>query len=354
MASEPALAIAVSAREWPDRLRQALADHGGARVRLTALSAQELEEEHHDVLLIDDISSILTRGLIEREQGRGRRVIGVYDPEEQDGRHHLIDLGVDAVVGCDEPAETFVTTSQRIAISSERPIPSSVPVSTPTALAGVVVDVRGVSGGVGTSEIVLGLARALRPSTVIELGPQPSLAQRVGLDLHPNVASAIELIDHAGGDPAAAVQQADRGVGVLVGTSEPGVAGRGAARRLIDGLRGQTPWMLVDAGGCAPSVVADLTVYVTGATPVGVGRCVDALRGHDLVDTHLVLNRAPRGGFERAELFETVLGELRPRSITIIPDDQAVAIASWNGHAVMSGGFVKAVDSLAKAIVGGA
>jgi hypothetical protein len=47
-----------------------------------------------------------------------------------------------------------------------------------------------------------------------------------------------------------------------------------------------------------------------------------------------------------------VLGEARPRSVTIICEDPAVTAAAWNGRPVESGSFVKAVASLAAAVVG--
>lgn len=354
MPADPALAIAVSSRDWPDRLRQSLADHGGGRVRLTALSVQDVEEEHHDVFFVDDISSLLSRGLVLREQARGRRVVGVFDPVEPSGRQHLLELGVDAVIGCDEPAEEFIRIAHRLAVGATERAPSGDrPDSVPADDLGALVDVRGISGGVGTTEVTLALAQNLGSAVVVELGHLPSLAQRVGLDLHPNFATAVEIVDHSGGAVSGAVQRLDPNTGVLVGASEPTVAGRGAARRVIDSVRSSNSWTVLD-GGSAPtaSVSADHTVFVSIATPVGIARCVDALRGRDLTDTHVVLNRSPRGSFERAEVMRAVLGELRPRSMTIMPEDSAVTTAAWNGSPVGSGVFLRAVESLAIAIRG--
>jgi hypothetical protein len=354
MGSEPALAIAVSAREWPDRLRQWLADHGGARVRLTALTARDVEEDHHHVLVIDDISSLLTRGLVAREHARGRRVIGVYDPAEESGRRYLIDLAVDTVLASDEPAEQFVSAARALAAGSSEPRPSvPPPVPDRPGREGTLVDVRGISGGVGTSEVALGLARAIGTAVVVEFASQPSLAQRNGLDLHPNFVTAVEMVDHGNGDPSGAIQRLSPSTGVLVGTADLAAAGRGAARRVVDRIRARASWTLIDAGAESVAHVAtDQTVFVTHATPVGISRCLDVFRHHDLINTHLVLNRAPRGVFERAEVMHAVLGEARPRSVTIICEDPAVTAAAWNGRPVESGSFVKAVASLAAAVVG--
>lgn len=352
MAADPALAIAVSSREWPDRLRQSLADHGGGRVRLTALSVQDVEEEHHDVLFVDDISSLLSRGLVLREQARGRRVVGVFDPAEPSGRQHLVEVNVDEVIACDEPAEEFVRTAHRLAVgATERPAQGDRPDPGMANDLGALVDVRGISGGVGTTEVALALGQILGSAVVVELGHLPSLAQRVGLDLHPNFATAVEIVDHIGGVVSGAVQRVDSNTGALVGTKEPTATGRGAARRVIDSVRGSSTWTVLDGGAVSTAPVStDHTVFVSVATPVGIARCVDVLRDRELTDTHIVLNRSARGAFERAEVMRAVLGELRPRSMTIVPEDPAVTSAAWNGRPVGPGGFLKAIESLAVAI----
>lgn len=350
MLVEPALAIAVSARDWPDRLRDSLADHGGARVRLTALSAHDLDDEDHDDLLIDDICSFLTRGLVEREKSQGRAVIGVFDADEMSGREYLRSLGVDELISCAEGAQSFIACVRSVA----RPVDSPVirePVTVSDSF-GKVIGVRGVSGGVGTSEIALALATLFESSTLVEMAMPASFAQRLGLDLHPNLATAVEIIDHVGGDVSAALQTIEAKTAVLVGAVEPATGARGATRRVIDGIRRQSPWTLLDQGASSVGIPVDVTVFVTVATPVGVTRCVDALRQVDLTDAHVVLNRAPKGGFERTELTRSVLAELQPRSLTIAPEDPGVTAAAWNGRCVRAGSFRKSMSSLAVALGG--
>lgn len=349
---EPVLALAVSARDWPDRLREFLADHGGARVRLTALSAHDLDEEDHDLLVIDDISSMLTRRLVSAEHDAGRRVIGVFDPGEPHGRTLLTELGVDALIGSDESAEAFVslTTSLR---GRQREARTSVPASPRVAPTrrGMLIDVRGISGGVGVSEVALGLGLALGDSVVVELGLLPSLAQRVRLQLHPNIVTAVEVVDHHEGDIRTVLQTVTGRMRALIGTAEPFASGRGAARRVIESVRATARWTVVDGGAVSTAPAAsDQTVFVTTATPVGVVRCVDALRLQDLANVHVVLNRAPRGVFERSELVGSVLSEIRPLSLTVVPDDPGVAVAAWNGTPVAGGSFTKAIDAVAHAV----
>ena len=100
---ETELAIALSARDWPDRLRHFLADHGGARVRVAAMGPEDLLVEAYHILLIDDICSFLTPRLIDLVAQQGRVVLGVYDPAEfADGKDRLLECGVADVVeaGC--------------------------------------------------------------------------------------------------------------------------------------------------------------------------------------------------------------------------------------------------------------
>lgn len=349
---EPVLALAVSARDWPDRLREFLADHGGARVRLTALSPHDLQEDDHDVLVIDDISSMLTRHLVAVEQAAGRRVVGVFDRSETHGRSLLTELGVDALVVSDEPAEAFVAVAQSFARPHRRghkPVPSAR--AARPAPSGALVEVRGISGGVGASEISLALGLALDDAVVAELGSAPSLAQRIGLPLHPNIVTAVEVVDHADGDIGAVLQPLIGRTRALVGTSEPLATGRGAARRVIDAVRAITKWTIVDGGSVSIAPAAsDQTIYVTNAHPVGLVRCVDALRTQDLSDVHVVLNRAPRGGYQRSELVGALLSEVKPLSVTIVPEDPAVTAAAWNGSPVGGGPFRKAIDAMAHAV----
>ncbi|HSJ27732.1 MAG TPA: hypothetical protein VLB67_05930 [Acidimicrobiia bacterium] len=351
--TEPSLAIAVSARDWPDRLRQALADHGGARVRLTALSAYDLDEDHHDVLVIDDVCSFFSRGLVTREHSSGRSVVGVYDRAEPEGKARLQALGVDAIVSCDEPAEVFVAAARRVA---RRPGPSTVreaalPQPGETVSRSTLVSVRSVSGGVGASEIALALAHALHDACLVELATLPSLAQRVGLQLHPNLATAVEIAEHGHGDVTGALQPVAARVRALVGFPDQSQAGRSAVRRVLSRLEEAADWIVADAGTEIPAPIGTgHEILVAAASPVGVSRCIDLVRRHDLLDVHLVLNRAARTGFQRSQLHRVVLEQVKPRSLTIVPDDPLVAHAAWNGRPVRGGPFTKAIDSLALAV----
>lgn len=350
MIGEPALALAVSAREWPDRLRDWLADHGGARVRLTALSPYDLAEEEHDVLFIDDISSFLTLGLVRREQAAGRMVVGVFDTSESAGEAYLASLGVDATIAEDESPESFVAIARRGRVAVD-PIATTASVTSPAATVRSIVSVRGVSGGVGVTEIAFALADLLDGAVLVEMAALPCMAQRAALPLHPNLATAAELVDHSGRPASDALQRIVGSVDVLIGVADRLDVGRGPVRRVVESLAEGFDRTILDVG-CAPDTVVppDQEVVVSLATPVGIRRAIDVLRATEAAETHLVLNRAPRGAFERSEVMRVVLDEVRPRSLTIVPEDPAVTQAAWNGTRVGAGPFRKAATALADAV----
>nr|MDP8977476.1 hypothetical protein [Actinomycetota bacterium] len=92
------LAIVASPRPWAQRLHRFVADHGGARVRTTVLHADDALAERYDVLVVDDTTSFLTRRLVSRVRDGGRRVLGVFDPEDPRGKGELVELGVDDMI----------------------------------------------------------------------------------------------------------------------------------------------------------------------------------------------------------------------------------------------------------------
>ncbi|HSL25070.1 MAG TPA: hypothetical protein VLA54_02225, partial [Acidimicrobiia bacterium] len=88
--NEIEIALAVSAREWPDRIHRFLADHGGARVRAQILTPEDALAESYAILVIDDVSSFLTPRLVADLQLRRRLVLGVFDPADgPDGKERL-------------------------------------------------------------------------------------------------------------------------------------------------------------------------------------------------------------------------------------------------------------------------
>ena len=346
MSPEPTIAIAVSARTWPDRLRRWLADHGGARVRVTALSPADLADEEYSVLLIDDASSFLSQGLIKDEHRRGRLVVGVHDPTDVAGGDHLRHLAVDELIPSDASPGAFVALLQRLHHEPvEPPAGGEVRMTTPAT-----VLVSGVSGGVGTSEVALGLSIVLGDAVLVDLAHLPSLAQRASLSVHPNLATAAEAIDHGDGDVGPSLQHVAGSTSMIAGLPGGGARLRASLRRILASLEHIAYWSVLDVGCVVPDGLVDegsLRVVVAAGSPVGITRCIDHLGSSDLSSTHLVVNRAPRGRFEADQIRAVITAELDPRSITVVPEDPRVRQAVWNGVPSVGGAFRRVITELA-------
>ncbi|MGF1665273.1 MAG: hypothetical protein ACFCVC_03265 [Acidimicrobiia bacterium] len=379
---ETELAIALSARDWPDRLRRFLADHGGARVRVAAMGPEDLLAESYDVLVIDDMCSFLTPRLVEMVNQRGRAVLGVYDPVEfADGKDRLIECGVSDVVESDAEAEEFLEVIGRIMSGrAAQPIPESGsppgerPADVETSVTSAsVLAVGGPSGGVGATEVAIALAARLagHGSTVlVEVDETaPSLAQRLGMPLFPNLRTAIDVLEHRSGSMERVMHRLP-GVpfSVLPGLANTRDWTEVRPRQAVDLIRDLAltyTHVVINVGSrieaesfgegqgrhaVSRAVVecSDRLVAVGVGTPVGVARLLewlsiaDGLRQHRRAD--VLVNRAPSDQFRRAELLEEVSRTYAPASFGYLPEDPKLVAAGWDGSVPVRGRFRKAVD----------
>jgi MinD-like ATPase involved in chromosome partitioning or flagellar assembly len=389
--SETELAIALSAREWPDRLRHFLADHGGARVRVAAMGPEDLLVESYGVLLIDDICSFLTPRLIDLVSRQGRVVLGIYDPNEfADGKDRLLECGVADVVEADADPEEILKAIARIArpveTAIETPIAEPVdddeearaPVSTPSVIA-----VGGPSGGVGATEVSIALSATLarRGATVlVEVDESaPSLAQRLGLPLYPNLRTAVDILDQRTGSLERVLHE----TGVPGFQALPGLATirdwheirPRQALDLIHELAASHSHVVVNIGsrieadafgdgqaryGVSRSVIenADRFVAVGLGTPVGVARLLEWLSVANAIGdaprADVLVNRAPSDQFRRGELVQEITRTYPPASFAFLPDDARMSAMSWDGSVPSKGKLRRAVERWVGTFVGGA
>ena len=99
MKTGPELALAASARAWPDRLHRFLIDHGGGRVRTRIMSLEQAVNDQYEVLFVDDVCSFLTPRLVRSVRELGREIVGVYDPvDADDAKRHLLECGITDVI----------------------------------------------------------------------------------------------------------------------------------------------------------------------------------------------------------------------------------------------------------------
>jgi Mrp family chromosome partitioning ATPase len=369
------VALVFSPEAWVEELHRHISHHGGARVRQIVVEPSVALDEDYDVLVVSDRWPALTFGLVGAVHGRGKRVLGVFDPHEPAGKDHLAELGVDATIAADAEADEFVVALHELhaLVDGSARMPGS-----PALETGVPRDDRRgglvvVSGprGSGVTEVALGVAAALAAvrRTVLLVDAHesaPSLAGRLGLALEPNLRGAVDACAHGMGDlERCTVPIASEGAGRLAAvTGHPSAiaASQVTTQDVLDvvvAARDANDFVVVDleartASAAAITRAADVVVGVAHASPVGVVRAldwvVDATGARSAVPFHLMVNHAPRGRYRQEEIRAEIARTLRPSSIGWCPYDRAVELAAWDGDLVGRGGFRSACARVAAAL----
>lgn len=375
---ETELALALSARSWSDDLHRFLADHGGARVRVTAMGPEDLFGETFDVLLIDDICSFLTPRLVELVEASGREVVGVYDPSEfADGKDRLLECGVADVVEAGAHPDEFLRVIARVAqtvtsTAFSEPVQETPKPRLPERRRQTVLAIGGPAGGTGTTEVAIGIAARLGEAgrrVVLVDGDEanPSIAQRLGLAIHPNIRTAIDVLEHRTG-PVTGASHLVEPIAVIPGlpnVTDWSEVRPGQVADLTVELSSMFDHVVVNVGshvetlGFGGSIerfgvsrrlveIADRVIAVGLPSPVGVARTLrwlaDADRLTDGAPIDVLINRAPRDQFRRGELVEEITRTYQPASFGFIPADDAVERAAWDGTLVAKGRFRRALD----------
>lgn len=377
--SEPVVAMAATPREWGQALHRHLTDHGGARLRATVLHPDDALAEDYDVLVADDATSFLTHRLVAELGQRGRAVLGVFDPDDPEGKERLRDLGVADVVERDAGPAEILERLHALAgeLPAERATGSETPLPSPPQRAhrtGRLIAVTGASGGVGASEIAVTLADLAgtpqAPAALIDADDRwAGLAQRLGCGLYPNVVAGADAVARGHADPADLLQCALLGrVRLLAGTRRDmaEVAGDDVAD-LAERLAGTHGVAVVDAptGGRSPSMPtvtgaqrepsdaaltrADDVVVVADATPAGAGRALEWLAGNHFVAPsrlRVVFNRSDAEPFRRRELTAEIARLAAVAAVWHIPADHRVTRAAWDGTSVAAGPYRRALAML--------
>lgn len=393
---EVAVAIVVSPRDWAERLHRFLADHGGARVRARVLDARDALADGHEVLVAEDLTSFLSPRLVGELHALGRRVLGVYDPAEPPGEERLVALGVDATIRADAAPTDLVRAIVELAgpiARAEREDPDGSDLAGPAPdppseadpegdrVVGDVVAVAGPRGGAGATEVAVHLAGAFArrgervPLVDADL-ETPAVAQRLGLDLHPNLRTAVDAVEHRLGTLDSCILRHPSRLAVVGGLPTPTMWAELRPREVVGAVRSlaqRTRRVIVDVGSgiedlptaigphryaVARALVADADtlVAVCAATPLGVSRLVrwvaEARRLAPAAPILVAVNRTPSGRFRRAEIEEEICRTIDVPSIGFLPSDPRVERAAWAGDlAPERSGFVRAVDLLHRAVV---
>jgi hypothetical protein len=201
-----------------------------------------------------------------------------------------------------------------------------------------------------------------------------SAAQRLGLQLLPNLRSALDSLNHRPDTIDKALTPVDRFM-VLTGLS--GERDWMEVRPshiddLLTELCGQFGHVVVNCGSLLEQVgfadsgrfgitrkvvaVADRLVGVGLPTPVGITRLVtwaaEASALNPTAPMHLIVNRRPRSQYRRAEVIEEIDRALPGVALSFLPEDPLVETAAWRGSLVSSGQYVRTVHALADRIAG--
>ncbi len=391
------IAIGVSSRRWAQDLFRYVADHGGAVVRRRVLSEEDALEEDYAVLVVDDTAGFLTPRIVGELHRRGRRVLAVHAAGDYRAPEALRGTGVDATVEDNAPPERIVDLLADLApaggpadpaivddafaritreLGDDLP-PGGEPPERRDPGRGWVTVVLAVTGGCGATEVALALTvacerRGERTVLVDADEVAPCLAQRVGLPLVPNVRNAVDAVERRVGSLEESLSPLPGdGPEVLCGLTSPGDwtnVRPGQVADVVSELARVCRQVIVNAGPRAEDVtavnglarygitrllltVADQVVLVGAPTPVGVARLLDWVVRHRAVDQdrpiHVVLNRAPGGGYRRGELMREVFRSFMPASLHVLPADRRVEEAAWDGRLVREGPFTRAVAELA-------
>jgi len=373
MNSVPVVLLVLSPRDWAARLHRHAADHGGLQVKARILRGEETATDGFDVLIVDDTTSFLSRRLVDDIHTRSAKVLGVYDDVDfPEGRQRLLNLGVDGVIESDTDPQEFV---RRIGLMRSLDSSDIEPiVEAGTQESGRIVAVGGPFGGTGSTEVAVGLAAAFRRigrSVVLVDSDDvsPSVAQRLGIPVVPNLRTAVDQSRNG------EALDADRSLGFDVVSGIPRVGDWSELRpadvlTALRDLADRTETVIADVSSgierlpgegrfrLARRLIAeaDTVVGVGNPTPTGVSRLLDWVAEVKAINSAaqllVALNKVPSGGFVKSEAAREIARVFEQSGISFLPEDRRVRRASWEGSLVSRGPFARAVAELAVGIPG--
>jgi MinD-like ATPase involved in chromosome partitioning or flagellar assembly len=343
---------------WSVQLHRFLLDHGGATVKTRVMSPDQAASPEFDVLLIDDICSFLTPRLVVDLRRAGKGVIGVFAPDDgPDAKRRLLEVGISDVIESDALPPEFLQQIDSVSFHGEQ---SNAPHSD-SRPRGFCLAVTGPQGGVGITEVAVGIATHLRPNGValVDLNQAwPSIDQRLGLPVHPNLRTAMDLVLH---EPDRLDQSFHdlAGLHIVTGLVNPdaGTLSGSDAVTLISELALTHRHVIVDLGpiteGASGLLLerADATLVIGLADPIGVTRLIKAFervvaRGGSQAEVGVVLNRS-RSNRQEDEIIAQLGRSLGDVPVFVIPEDSGLAAAVWDGGNLRRGPFARSAQRLA-------
>lgn len=356
----PDIALAASAREWPDLIHRHLLDHGGGTIVGRLMGPEQAAETSFDVLFIDDICSFLTPRLVSEVKQSGAEVVGVFAPTDgSDAKRHLLECGISDVIESDATPIEFV---EKAASAMTHRV---VPIEQSAGSASRAVGVLGTTDGVGATEVAIALAQEIPgPAKVclVDLDPTwPSVAQRLDLPMHPNIRSALDATLHHTGEIGSSIHRVGD-VGVIGGVADQGSAtpvAHAEASALLEDLGRLSDVVIADMGAVGPAIRGligrlESVVLIGTGDPVGVTRLLrSAEQLLDLAEpraTALIVNMTPRKRFHGSEIRREIQDAFPRIPVVMLPFDRRIAEAAWEGRQLARGPFRKAVGRMARLV----
>lgn len=392
MADNVQVVIAGTSREWAAQLTGWISDHGdGVRLRNHFLfDRSDALHLPYDCLVIDAESTLLDAALVEHLRRRHRAIVGVFHPDEPDGRQRLLDVGVSRAMSAADPPRAILdaiveaaSTERRFHEAvSELDGPEQVVPAVPSPAGdgpgphSVLTVVTGAIEGVGATELAIEVAAQLRrrEETTVLVDADlvaPSLAQRLQSPLTANVYAAIDAVQHTLTDPTACLTAIPRGGFDLLGGVEHPKHWQDLDPEdllaIIEALRERRQHVVVNIGSqlealpsgrheAARTLVraADRVLVVTDPTPTGLVRLsrwmVDARELTEPGRVYVVVNRSDSRD-ARPQLEAELLRTVECAGVWHVPSDRRLRRAVWDGGLAAPGKFTKAVATLTASAV---
>jgi hypothetical protein len=235
------------------------------------------------------------------------------------------------------------------------------PLEVPATSSGFSIALAGVTDGVGSTEVAVGLARALAPSlstVVVDLDPVwPSVAPRLDIPLHPNLRTAVDKVLHDSKGMGVAIHRLDE-LSIVGGAADQGNAGpisHTEIAMLLDVLLSSFEVAIADLGSLRNARGAlmgrfDSIALVGSGDPVGLARLLRAIEQVlGMVDEDslvVVVNKTPQGRYHSTEIRSELMSAYPRIPTVLMPYDRRVTESMWQGSVSRAGRFARSVRQM--------
>ena len=380
MRPEPRLLLGSSQLGWVTALTQWVAEQGGAHLVGQALTTADVNESDFDVLVIDGWSSLLSRRLVGDIQRRGAAVMVLVHPDES-STSKLDEVGVRVSLPLGATPEQIVSRAAEVAAVRRAVVPASIGAGSRAidSSEGVHSKLIAVLGTGDVTDVAVNLAAVVasmgQSVAVVDFDTvEPSIVQRLGLPLIPNLLTAAEAVrsaefgpshvskhsagfdaigglgnprewdsySHVEADELAAEIRSRYGLGILV------------VNRMLEDL---APLSGIEARfDVARRVVgrADEVLLVVPATPLGLTHgltLIADVRSITQAPIRVAADSAPKAAFQQSEWKRELERSFDPEGVHFLPTDPQVARAAWDGRLPGRSSYMRAVRGMAGVMV---